>query len=150
MARSPSCSRAASPPRMPGRSGAILSSSLRNGWWQSSRPPDRGMLKTSIGDRHLLLVLDNCEHLIDAVATLVETVMQLCPRASVLATSREDMRIQGEAVYRAPALDVPHIRAEKPHWSLLPSGHAAEVRCDLSKSQVVAGVRCSVFGTSLR
>jgi non-specific serine/threonine protein kinase len=56
------------------------------------------MLKTSIGDRHLLLVLDNCEHLIDAVATLVETVMQLCPRASVLATSREDMRIQGEAV----------------------------------------------------
>ena len=38
-------------------------------------------LARAIGDRHLLLVLDNCEHLIDAVATLVETVMQLCPRA---------------------------------------------------------------------
>ncbi len=65
------------------------------------------LLARAIGDRHLLLVLDNCEHLIDAVATLVETVMQLCPRASVLATSREVMRIQGEAVYRVPALDVP-------------------------------------------
>ena len=38
-------------------------------------------LARAVGDRHLLLVLDNCEHLIDAVATLVETVMQLCPRA---------------------------------------------------------------------
>ena len=46
-------------------------------------------LARAVGDRHLLLVLDNCEHLIDAVATLVETMMQLCPRASVLATSRE-------------------------------------------------------------
>jgi predicted ATPase/DNA-binding winged helix-turn-helix (wHTH) protein len=71
-------------------------------------------LAHAIGDRHLLLVLDNCEHLIDAVATLVEMVMQLCPRASVLATSREDMRIQGEAVYRVPALDVPAPGQEAP------------------------------------
>src|SRR5581483_11908759 len=61
----------------------------------------------NIGDRHLLLVLDNCEHLIDGVAGLVETVMRLCPRATVLATSREVMRVQGESVYRVPALDVP-------------------------------------------
>ena len=60
-----------------------------------------------IGDRHLLLLLDNCEHLIDAVAALAEEVTRLCPRATVLATSREIMRIQGESVYRVPALDVP-------------------------------------------
>jgi predicted ATPase len=71
-------------------------------------------LARAIGDRHLLLVLDNCEHLIDAVATLVETVMQLCPRATVLATSREVMRIQGEAVYRVPALDIPPPGQETP------------------------------------
>ena len=71
-------------------------------------------LARAIGDRHLLLVLDNCEHLIDAVATLVETVMQLCPRATVLATSREVMRIQGESVYRVPALDVPAPGQEAP------------------------------------
>ena len=64
-------------------------------------------LARGIGDRHLLLLLDNCEHLIDAVAALVEAVMRLCPRATVLATSREIMRIEGESVYRVPALDVP-------------------------------------------
>src|SRR5262249_58759507 len=69
-------------------------------------------LARAIGERRLLLVLDNCEHLIDAVAALVETVMQLCPRATVLATSREVMRIEGESVYRVPALDVPTIGQE--------------------------------------
>ena len=60
-----------------------------------------------IGDRHLLLLLDNCEHLIDATASLAEAVRRVCPRATVLATCREVMRIEGEAVYRVPALDVP-------------------------------------------
>jgi len=64
-------------------------------------------LARGIGEKHLLLLLDNCEHLIDAVATLVEAVTRLCPRATILATSREIMRIDGESVYRVPALDVP-------------------------------------------
>ena len=63
------------------------------------------LLARAIGNRHLLLVLDNCEHLIDVVAALVETVVRLCPRLSVLATSREILRIQGELVYRVAALD---------------------------------------------
>jgi len=64
-------------------------------------------LAGAIGDRQLLLVLDNCEHLIDAVAGLVETLTRRCPRVTVLSTSREAMRISGEAVYRVPALEVP-------------------------------------------
>jgi predicted ATPase/DNA-binding winged helix-turn-helix (wHTH) protein len=64
-------------------------------------------LAHGIGDKHLLLVLDNCEHLIEAVAALVDALMRLCPRAIVLATSREVMRIQGESAYRVPALEVP-------------------------------------------
>ncbi|MBV8653246.1 MAG: winged helix-turn-helix domain-containing protein, partial [Alphaproteobacteria bacterium] len=79
-------------------------------------------LARAIGDRHLMLVLDNCEHLIDAVAALVETVVRLCPRTSVLATSREIMRIQGESVYRVPALDVPARGQEAPDIIL---GHSA-------------------------
>jgi predicted ATPase/DNA-binding winged helix-turn-helix (wHTH) protein len=71
-------------------------------------------LARSIGDKHLLLMLDNCEHLIDAVAALVEVMMRLCPRATVLATSREIMRIQGESVYRVPALEVPARGQEAP------------------------------------
>jgi predicted ATPase/DNA-binding winged helix-turn-helix (wHTH) protein len=71
-------------------------------------------LARGIGDKHLLLLLDNCEHLIDAVAALAEAVMRHCPRATVLATSREIMRIQGESVYRVPPLDVPAPGQEAP------------------------------------
>jgi hypothetical protein len=79
-------------------------------------------LARAIGDRHLLLLLDNCEHLIDAVAALVEALIRLCPRATVLATSREIMRIQGESVYRVPALEVPAPGQEAPEIVL---GHSA-------------------------
>ncbi|SHI05300.1 ATP-binding protein [Bradyrhizobium erythrophlei] len=61
----------------------------------------------AVGGRHLLLVLDNCEHVIDAVANLAETFTRLCPRTTIVATSREVLRIDGESVYRVPPLDVP-------------------------------------------
>src|SRR5262249_58196201 len=61
----------------------------------------------AIGSRKLLLVLDNCEHLIEAAATLAETLVRSCPQTTVLATSREVLRIDGEYVYRVPPLDVP-------------------------------------------
>ena len=61
----------------------------------------------SIGDKKLLLVLDNCEHLIEAVATLAETLLVHCPQATIIATSRETLRIAGEQVYRVPPLEVP-------------------------------------------
>jgi DNA-binding winged helix-turn-helix (wHTH) protein len=56
----------------------------------------------AIGRRHLLLVLDNCEHVIEAAANLAETLTRLCPRTTILTTSREVLRIEGEAVYRVP------------------------------------------------
>jgi predicted ATPase/DNA-binding winged helix-turn-helix (wHTH) protein len=61
----------------------------------------------AIGDRRLLLVLDNCEHVIDAVARLTEALVSQCPCMSVLTTSREALRIEGEYIYRVPPLDVP-------------------------------------------
>jgi predicted ATPase len=61
----------------------------------------------AVGGRHLLLVLDNCEHVIDAAASLAETLTRLCPRTTIVATSREVLRIDGESVYRVPPLDVP-------------------------------------------
>ena len=68
----------------------------------------------AIGAKQLLLVLDNCEHVVDAAATFAETVMRLCPRTTVLATSREVFRIGGEHVYRVPPLEVPPEDAEDP------------------------------------
>jgi predicted ATPase/DNA-binding winged helix-turn-helix (wHTH) protein len=61
----------------------------------------------TISDRHLLLVLDNCEHLIDAVAILAEMLLRLCPRVTILMTSREVLRTQGEYVFPVPPLAVP-------------------------------------------
>jgi predicted ATPase len=61
----------------------------------------------AVGRRHLVLVLDNCEHVIDAAANLAETFTRLCPRTTIVATSREVLRIDGEAVYRVPPLEVP-------------------------------------------
>jgi DNA-binding winged helix-turn-helix (wHTH) protein len=61
----------------------------------------------AIADRSLLLVLDNCEHVIGAAATLAEMFVRLCPRTTILATSREVLRIEGEYAYRVLPLEVP-------------------------------------------
>jgi predicted ATPase/DNA-binding winged helix-turn-helix (wHTH) protein len=61
----------------------------------------------AIAGKNLLLVLDNCEHVIAGAATLAEVLARSCPRATILATSREVLRIEGEYAYRVPSLDVP-------------------------------------------
>jgi predicted ATPase/DNA-binding SARP family transcriptional activator len=57
--------------------------------------------------RQAVLVLDNCEHLADPVARLVERVLSACPEVRILATSREPLRVPGEARWPVPALPVP-------------------------------------------
>lgn len=64
-------------------------------------------LAAQIGTRPLLLVLDNCEHLADAVARLVEVLQQRCPQLRLLATSRQPLLAAGETVLRVPPLAVP-------------------------------------------
>jgi predicted ATPase/DNA-binding winged helix-turn-helix (wHTH) protein len=61
----------------------------------------------AVGEKKLLLVLDNCEHVIDAAATLADMFVRLCPRTTILATSRELLRIEAEYAYRVPPLEVP-------------------------------------------
>jgi predicted ATPase/DNA-binding winged helix-turn-helix (wHTH) protein len=67
----------------------------------------------AIGAARLLLILDNCEHVIDAAAELAETLVRQCPRVTILLTSREILRIDGEYVYRVPPLDVPASSVEQ-------------------------------------
>jgi predicted ATPase/class 3 adenylate cyclase len=57
--------------------------------------------------RHALLVLDNCEHMIDACVSLVDRLLRGCPRVSVLASSREPLGVTGELAFRLPSLQVP-------------------------------------------
>jgi predicted ATPase/DNA-binding winged helix-turn-helix (wHTH) protein len=60
-----------------------------------------------IGDRKILLVLDNCEHVIDSAATVAERVVCETPQTHVLTTSREALRVEGEHVHLLYALDCP-------------------------------------------
>ncbi|WP_091455823.1 ATP-binding protein [Actinokineospora iranica] len=59
-------------------------------------------------DRRALLVLDNCEHLVDACARFVAAVLRNCPRVSVLVTSRQSIGVPGEQVFPVPPLAVPN------------------------------------------
>ena len=65
-------------------------------------------LVSGIGDRHLLLFLDNCEHVLDAVTPHVEAIVGGCPGVTVLATSRERLRLPNERVWPVTPLAVPH------------------------------------------
>jgi len=58
-------------------------------------------------DQHLLLVLDNCEHLTEEVGGISLALLQTCPELSVLATSREVLNVYGETVWQVPALPTP-------------------------------------------
>ena len=65
-------------------------------------------------DRHLLLVLDNCEHLITAAAELVERLLRTCPGLHILATSREPLAVPGEITFAVPPLSAPDPRLPYP------------------------------------
>ena len=70
-------------------------------------PPSMDAVTNFLGDRSVLVVLDNCEHLLDATGSLIESLLKRTSRASVLATSREPVGVAGEAIYRVPSLGVP-------------------------------------------
>jgi predicted ATPase len=57
--------------------------------------------------RSLLIVLDNCEHLLAATVALADTLLRSAPQLTILATSREPLRLPGEIVFRVPSLDIP-------------------------------------------
>ena len=72
----------------------------------ADRPPEQG-LSDVLGTRRLLIVLDNCEHLIDAAARLVATICQSCPQVCIIATSRERLGVDGEHLLPLRPLAVP-------------------------------------------
>jgi predicted ATPase/transcriptional regulator with XRE-family HTH domain len=72
--------------------------------------PDQSLttaLATALASRRLLLVLDNCEHLLQACAVLVDALLCACPDLHILATSREPIGIGGEVAWRIPSLSMP-------------------------------------------
>jgi predicted ATPase/DNA-binding SARP family transcriptional activator/DNA-binding CsgD family transcriptional regulator len=74
--------------------------------------PDRSLtdaLVNNLRDKRALLVMDNCEHLVDAVARLADTLLNSCLHLKVLATSRESLNVEGELTWLVPSLSVPNL-----------------------------------------
>jgi non-specific serine/threonine protein kinase len=72
--------------------------------------PDRSLqasLASHLREKRLLLVLDNCEHLIASCAQLADALLRACPQLRILASSREPLGIGGEAIFRVPPLAAP-------------------------------------------
>ncbi len=72
--------------------------------------PGRPILETlveALVPQDVLIVLDNCEHLIGACAKAADAILRRCPRVHVIATSREPLGIGGEVIYRVPSLSLP-------------------------------------------
>ena len=66
--------------------------------------PDPNRLAEVIGERDVLIVLDNCEHVITAAAEVAEDLLERCPGLRLLATSREGLRVGGEIIWPVPPL----------------------------------------------
>lgn len=85
----------------PGTLAVTIASTVRAGAVEGD---DLAQLGARLAERRMLLVLDNCEHLIESCATLVDALLDAAPGLSVLVTSREPLGIAGERVYRLPML----------------------------------------------
>ena len=77
------------------------------GYIESREDTPENQLKESIGGKQMLIVLDNCEHLIEEIASIASGLLSVCSRLKMLATSRESFRIPGEWLYPVPAFDIP-------------------------------------------
>src|SRR5437016_2563475 len=95
------------------------------------------MLATIVGrlrQRQMLLVMDNCEHLLEACALLADAVLDACPGVRILATSREPLRIEGERTWRVPSLSIPELQ---PVQNLEALGHSAAVQLFVERARAV-------------
>lgn len=89
------------PALLPQAAASVLGVAERPG-----RPLDETLLE-HLRSRSMLLVFDNCEHLLQACASLVDVILRRCPHVRVLATSREGLGIAGELTFRVPSLSLP-------------------------------------------
>ncbi len=67
----------------------------------------RSAIYDALGNKHLLLIIDNCEHLLDAATELVEEIRHRFPQLTFLVTTPEHLRAEGEHVYPLPPLEIP-------------------------------------------
>ena len=93
------------------------------------------ILLDALSTQDILIVLDNCEHLIGACAKLAAAIVRRCPAVHILSTSREPLGIAGESIYRVPSLSLPESDAPS---SALEGSDAVALFVDRARSQGVS------------
>lgn len=105
----------------------------------NGRPMSAEGVARVIGHDRLLVVLDNCEHLVGAAAQFAEAIVRLAPNAVIVATSRETLKINGERVYRVPPLEVPQHESSLPDEII--SNSAVQMFLSLTEAPYMTGLR---------
>jgi predicted ATPase/class 3 adenylate cyclase len=77
--------------------------------WETTAEPTMDAITRFVAERSMLLVLDNCEHVIDTAADLAYRLLAACPQLTILATSREPLGVPGEVAWRVPSLPAPAV-----------------------------------------
>jgi len=95
--------------------------------------PIVSIIKEQIKGKHCLLLLDNCEHLVDATADLAQQLLSSSPDIKVLATSREALKISGEVLWRVPSLSLPE-KADKENLEKLKLSEAIQLFVDRARN----------------
>ncbi len=114
--------------RLPQALASVLGVKEEPGW-----PLDEA-LRRHVAGRRLLLVLDNCEHVLDAAAALAKALLQASAGLSVLATSREPLRVAGELAYPVPPLGLPDAAARADTPTQLLQHEAVRLFVDRARS----------------
>jgi predicted ATPase/DNA-binding SARP family transcriptional activator len=86
-------------------------------------------LARHLAERQMLLVLDNCEHLLGACARLAETLLRECPDVAIVATSREPLHLAGEVDWRVPSLGLSEV-GDAANLEELAAADAVQLFCD--------------------
>jgi len=104
---------------------------------ESAGRPTSGLLVEYLESRAVLLILDNCEHLVGACASLADILLRACPDVHMLATSREPLGVAGEVSWPVPPLSLPDARHGQTPVGLL---RCAAVRLFVERAGTVAPV----------
>ena len=98
--------------------------------------PAMDTLLDALAPQDVLIVVDNCEHLIGACAKIADAILRRCPRVHLLATSREPLGIGGETIYRVPSLSLPE--TDDPEPGTAEASEAVALFVDRAAEQGVA------------
>jgi predicted ATPase len=99
----------------------------------STHTGDTQLLINFLRPKEALLILDNCEHLLEASAALADTLLKRCPQLKLLVTSREALGILGEIVYPMPSLGIPDARQMLETFRDYESVRLLEARAQLAR-----------------